>query len=135
MTEFSTMEDAVAQAIKHCDQWIIVSNGQTVGEGDALVRANEIDEGFKKSGLIRRQSFFCSDEGAVGLSDGREYMVQWIMLPLPNLDAGLEEQIRADYDISRQEPAPQKSPKFCKNCGNPISEGKKFCKNCGMKIG
>ncbi|MBO4901482.1 MAG: zinc ribbon domain-containing protein [Lachnospiraceae bacterium] len=140
MKEFQTMADAVAEAAKICDEWVTVQGKQVVSWDDALLRADELDETYRAAG-VNPFTYLCSEEGAVGITEDKEYLAQWILLPLPALPEDLEARIRADYEKSRntqQENAQPVSAEparhFCRFCGKEIEADLVFCRYCGAKL-
>ena len=82
MKEFSKMIDAVAEAALITDEWAVLPDKELVTKNDALERALEIDKGYEAQGLSGKFTYLCSAEGAVGITTGKEYQAQWIMIPL-----------------------------------------------------
>lgn len=163
MKEFSSMADAVAEAAKTVDEWVILPSHQKVSWDDAIVRAQELDETYAQKGLASRYTYLCSAEGAIGVTEGKEYLAQWILLPALPLPAELEERIRADYENAQKEenegapngetpnaaaqtageqdaPAKQTAvkaqvaTKFCRSCGKKIRADAEFCRYCGSAL-
>ena len=81
MKEFEKMIDAVAEAAMITDEWAVLPDKEIVVKKDALERALEIDKGNEEAGLTGRLKYLCSAEGAVGMTMGKEYQAQWIMIP------------------------------------------------------
>ena len=84
MKEFAKMIDAVAEAALITDEWAVLQGKEIISKDDALARALEIDKGYEEAGIADRFRFLCSEEGAVGMTTGKEYQAQWIMIPLIN---------------------------------------------------
>ena len=76
------MMDAVAEAALLTDEWAILPGKELIEKDDALARALELDKGYEEAGIADRFTFLCSAEGAVGMTTGKEYQAQWIMIPL-----------------------------------------------------
>ncbi len=131
MQEFKTMSDAVTAAVKICDEWMVMPQGTRIGWDDALLRAVSLDEAYAQNGLAGRYTFFCSAEGAVGLTEEKEYLTQWILLPCPPLSKEIEDAIRADFEKTQKESV---AFKFCKQCGRKIRAESDFCRHCGAKV-
>ena len=148
MKEFSSMADAVAEAAKTVDEWVILPSHQKVSWDDAIVRAQELDDYYAKNNPATRYTWLCSAEGAIGVTEEKEYLAQWILLPALPLPAELEERIRADYENAQKEEnegaqtaeAPdaatkaQVATKFCRNCGKKIRANSEFCRYCGSAL-
>ena len=135
MKEFKTMEDAVALAMHRCEAFVVPESKEEISVEDALLYANELDEELNRLALKRQYTFYCSIEGAVGISEGKEYMAQWILLPVPDIFKDTEERIRGDYEKFKQEEDAKKRGKaFCTNCGEKLEPGLKFCTKCGHKL-
>lgn len=132
MKEFQTLSGAVSEATRICDEWIIMPGKQQIDAFDAQKKAYEIDQAYAADGEECPYTYLCSEEGAVGLTEGKEYMAQWIMLPLPDVSNDLEEQIRADYE--REHEVAGTKRKFCKMCGKQIPADASFCKFCGIAL-
>lgn len=131
MKEFWTMSEALAEAVKISDEWICLPGKERVGWDDALLRAYDLDAAFGQEDLTGRFSYFCSEEGAVGISEGREYMIEWILLPAPGYSDEIENAIRSDFERSKQK---MTRKKFCGQCGKEISPDSGFCCHCGAKV-
>ena len=82
MKEFTKLIDAVAEASLITDEWVILPDKDHIGKKDALERALEIDKGNEEEGMSGRFVYLCSAEGAVGITTGKEYQAQWMMIPL-----------------------------------------------------
>lgn len=82
MKEFAKMIDAVAEAAVMTDEWAVLPDKEIISKKDAHERALEIDKGNEEAGLTGRLKYLCSEEGAVGVTMGKEYQAQWIMIPL-----------------------------------------------------
>lgn len=82
MKEFTKLMDAVAEASLITDEWVILPDNDHIGKKDALERALEIDKGNEEEGMAGRFIYLCSTEGAIGITTGKEYQAQWMMIPL-----------------------------------------------------
>ena len=136
MKEFATMADAVAEAAKTVDEWVILPSHQKVSWDDAILRAQELDDYYAQNNMATRYTWLCSAEGAIGVTEEKEYLAQWILLPALPYPAQLEEQIRADYEKAKKESSAEARPatKFCRNCGKKIRSDAEFCRYCGSTV-
>ena len=137
MKAFSTMADAVAEAAKTVDEWVILPSEQKVRWDEAIRRAQTLDERNTKDVAGSRFTYLCSDEGAVGITEEKEYLATWILLPALPLPAELEERIRADFEREQKAESAKKSEiavKFCRGCGKKIRADSEFCRYCGAKL-
>ena len=163
MKEFATMADAVAEAAKTVDEWVILPSHEKISWDVAIERAQELDETYAQKGLASHYTYLCSAEGAIGLTEEKEYLAQWVLLPALPLPAELEERIRADYENAQQEenegtpngetpnaaaqtageqgaPAEQSvdnaqvATKYCRKCGKKIRADAEFCRYCGSAL-
>lgn len=75
MKEFKNMLQALSAAQPICEDWIIVGSNEYVDYETARQRAKDLDE---KCDL----TYVCSEEGAIGIMRGYEYMIQWLMIPM-----------------------------------------------------
>ena len=82
MKEFTKLMDALAEASLITDEWVILPDNDHIGKKDALERALEIDKGNEEEGMAGRFIYLCSIEGAIGITTGKEYQAQWMMIPL-----------------------------------------------------
>lgn len=139
---FPYMAQALAMAMSRCAAWRFYENGAAYNAAELFGFAKPLDE---KRTEDDPSFYMVSAEGAIGLSPGKEYLTQWIFLPMEEgperteVIARMKHQMDELEEKEKQEEqaaqaAQMQAPRFCSNCGAPLQEGAKFCTHCGTKI-
>lgn len=115
---------AVAKGIRK--DWIFVEDGSIYNEKDL----EEISQIYDQENLLAEEDFLLvSDDGSIGLLMAGEDEPQWYFVsPEFAVVNILHEDLEKYMDNSSG-----KRPKFCGNCGAPLTGGN-FCSSCGAKV-
>lgn len=139
---------ALAIAMQSTMVWRLVGTGTPFTYFDLFHFAKKHDE---EEPLNDDQYYMVSDEGAIGLSPGLEFLTEWIFIPmepceerdrlLNELGELLHQQkeIRESIDKAveeglERESSAQPTLKFCTHCGAKLTPGNKFCTHCGTRL-
>ena len=142
MIRIDTMLQAVEEAGKTCEYWMLLETGQVLHKEIMIALANKHDQELT---LPDEGFYMVSKEGAIGIAVRYEYLTQWLFLPaepeaiergrIEDENAMYLEAIRTMPDSGQQVDADQGEARFCGDCGAPLSPGVKFCTVCGRKQG
>ena len=83
MQKCSNMKEAAEAAIKLSEFWFVPDQGLTLDLEGLKQMAESIDDAFEKADK-KATAFFCSKEGALGVTFDYEYNAQWVIIPLPS---------------------------------------------------
>ncbi len=83
MQKCLTMKEAADLAAKLSEFWFVPDQGLTLDADGLKQMAESIDEAFATAEK-KATVFFCSKEGALGVTFDYEYNAQWIIIPLPS---------------------------------------------------
>ena len=136
MKHFQTMTEAVRAASQLCSGWLVLESGEPLEADAALYLAGVTDRLDHEDDAASETFYLTSDEGAVGVTSKYEYLVQWILIPLPRPIADIERDAAAELEHRQSQQAPERTrtPAYCPWCGFKQKPGAKFCPDCGRKF-
>lgn len=148
---YHSMIAALTVAMQLCWVWRKNDTRQPVTVKELYDYALRFD---KEHPLQSPQFFMVTREGAIGFSEGYEYLTKWWYVPMesgPQRDKLIDDmrwQLKADFaaeaaidkalnDMKAAEKAraaqQQQQPR-CPCCGTPVQYGERFCANCGQQL-
>lgn len=132
---------ALAMAAPRCMVWQVKTTGLPV----TLIEMFDLAKKHDAEHPLGEGAFYMvTNEGAIGLSPGLEYLTEWIFIPMPageerdrllaHVEAELQRQKAEDEAGVTAQPTQPTSMPQCPNCGTPLVPGNAFCTKCGTKI-
>ena len=131
---YTSLAVALGAAMNRCAVWKYKGLGKKINALQIMSFVGKYDEEHPIP--EGDPSFFrVSEEGAIGICPGVEYLTQWLFIPAMDEESvkKLENDVKAlQARVEAKKHPPVVKAKFCPNCGTPYrNDMVKFCANCG----
>ncbi len=135
---YTSLATALGAAMNYCAVWKLKGHDKKLNALEVMGFVGKFDE--ENPIPEGAPSFFrVSEEGAIGICPGVEYLTEWLLIPamdeesIKKFEKDVKElHARVDTDRNPAPEIPVVKAKFCPNCGTPYrNDTVKFCANCG----